>query len=1092
MFELNEINLMQQVNEITYRKGLDLFLRNKVRQMNIEKVASMTGNSKVNYAINAVVESSFGYDNHKVHILLNSMEMVLDNKCSCLPFKKFDGICEHITAVLIKYCRERDVLLARSGIISEKATEDMLKRLKSTISSSNKPSQEIYLRVKYNFSDSVDQFSWLEIKIGKDRLYVVKDIDEFLKVVKYKQNKLEFGVNFTFDPLVYSFSEKDSELIDLLMELLEINDLLKNSDAFSDGTSKLLTGKRAYLTERQTKRFFDIMKDCNFDCVINDMDYTNVQVKSAALPLDFSLTLNENTVILRESGPLPIPITTDREYCFYDGVIYKVPENQKNLYMPFYESLYNSNKDYLPFDINYSQQIASYIIPTLKSISRSFDVDEELSKRFYEVPLKVNVYFDKANDAITSDLQFVYDNIAINPLNENTRNNNEQILIRDVLTEAKALNILLQNGFEKEFGRFILKGEEKLVSFLSEGMAELQKIGDIYYSEEFKNIKIYPPSSIRSSIRLNDNNLLEFSFSIDGVSKSELKNIFASLKEKKKYYKLKKGGFIPLDSKEINDISSLIEYLDIKDSDLEKDSVLLKKYNALFIDQSIRQNNMTYVETNKQFSDLVSNIRDINESNFNVPEHLEKTMRGYQKNGFKWFKTLSACGFGGILADEMGLGKTLQAIAFIESELLENPSVRQPVLVITPSSLIYNWKSEIEKFSSFLKVLVIAGSKLERDTLREEIEDVDIVITSYPLIRRDVDAYKDISFKYCIIDEAQHIKNPSSQNAQCVKEINANGYFALTGTPIENSLTELWSIFDFVMPGYLLSHGRFVKKYEAPIIKNKDNRALDELNKHIKPFILRRYKKEVVKELPPKIEHKLAVEMTDEQKSLYMAYLNSAREEFNKEIKVQGINKNKIRILSLLTRLRQICCEPSVFIENYRGDSGKMLALDELLEDSINEGHRILLFSQFTSVLKSIGRRLRSKKIEYMYLDGETPVESRLTLVNKFNDGFGSVFLISLKAGGTGLNLTGADVVIHFDPWWNPAVEDQAVDRAHRIGQTKTVEVIKLLARGTIEEKIYELQEKKKEIIKNVIDNNASEDILLSNMSEDELEALFR
>nr|WP_242949685.1 DEAD/DEAH box helicase [Clostridium pasteurianum] len=464
-------------------------------------------------------------------------------------------------------------------------------------------------------------------------------------------------------------------------------------------------------------------------------------------------------------------------------------------------------------------------------------------------------------------------------------------------------------------------------------------------------------------------------------------------------------------------------------------------------------------------------------------------MRKYQKFGFKWLKSLARCGFGGILADEMGLGKTLQVISFLASEKKSGNNI--PSIVICPTSLVYNWLSEIQRFYPDLKVLVISGSREERKNSIENYKGHDILITSYPLIRRDIEYYHSIDFKYCILDEAQQIKNPNSINAKSVKEIKAENYFALTGTPIENSLTELWSIFDFIMPGYLMSHTKFIKKYEAPIVKGNDKNSLGELNKHIRPFILRRLKSEVIKELPPKIEHKITVEMAEEQKKVYAAYLQNAKEQIDSNIKEKGFNKSKLMILSILTRLRQICCDPSIFIENYKGDSGKLAALDNIIDNSINSGHRILLFSQFTSVLKNIGTFLSEKNVEYMYLDGQTKMEERGHMVNEFNKGKGDIFLISLKAGGTGLNLTGADVVIHYDPWWNPAVEQQASDRAHRIGQKKTVEIIKLIAMGTIEEKIYDLQEKKRDIIKSVMDSENSEETIISKMSEEEIRELL-
>ncbi len=623
------------------------------------------------------------------------------------------------------------------------------------------------------------------------------------------------------------------------------------------------------------------------------------------------------------------------------------------------------------------------------------------------------------------------------------------------------------------------------------GMGLLQDICDIYYSQSFKNIKVYTSSNYRSNIKLNEEDLLEFTFNIEGVDKKELKDIFQALKEKKKYYRLKKGGFVTLEDKNLNGIGELIDYLNIKPSELEKDKVILQRYNAIYIDSSIKEKNIKSIEENKGFRQLVNSIKDIGEMDYTIPENLKDIMRPYQKFGFKWFKTLARCGFGGILADEMGLGKTLQTIAFIKSEVDENKGNKMPSLVVCPTSLVYNWQDEINKFQQDLKCVIVSGSKEEREKNIKSIKEADVVITSYALIRRDIEEYENIKFRYCFLDEAQNIKNPQSLNAQSVKSIKAKGYFALTGTPIENSLKELWSIFDFIMPGYLLNSRKFSQKYELPIVKNKDKNVLNELNMHIKPFILRRLKKDVITELPPKIEHNIIVDMTEEQKKIYASFVQQAKEDMDREIEANGFNKSKIKILSMLTRLRQICCDPSTFIENYTGDNGKMEAILDIVENNINQGHKMLLFSQFTSVLKNIAKRFNENNIKYLYLDGSTKADVRRNLVKEFNEGDSSIFLISLKAGGTGLNLTGADIVIHFDPWWNPAVEQQASDRAHRIGQKKTVEVIRLIAKGSIEEKIYKIQEKKKEIIKNVVDSNAGEEILLSNMDEKDIKELF-
>jgi SNF2 family DNA or RNA helicase len=528
----------------------------------------------------------------------------------------------------------------------------------------------------------------------------------------------------------------------------------------------------------------------------------------------------------------------------------------------------------------------------------------------------------------------------------------------------------------------------------------------------------------------------------------------------------------------------MVDSLNIAERELEKKMVEIPKYRALYIDRCLRDSSWR-VERNLAFKQLVQNVNEPRDMEFDVPDHFREVLRGYQKTGFKWLKTLSMYGLGGILADDMGLGKTIQTIAFIMSE---QEKEHAPALVVAPTSVLYNWQDEARKFASGMKVVVVSGTPKERESLLQEARQADLVVTSYALIRRDVELYKDFDFGYCFLDEAQHIKNPASLSAKAVKIIKARGYFALTGTPLENSLTELWSVFDFVMRGYLLSHQKFTKKYERPIVRDQDQSALRELQKQIAPFILRRMKKDVLHELPPKVESKVLTDLTGDQKKIYLTYLQRAKGEIEEAIASGGFEKSRIKILSILTRLRQICCHPATFLENYQGDSGKLLYLREVVKDAVKSGHRILLFSQFTAMLDIIRKQLDNEQIDYFYLDGSTRAEERGGMVHDFNRGERDAFLISLKAGGTGLNLTGADMVIHYDPWWNPAVEDQASDRAYRIGQKNSVQVIKLIAKGTIEEKIYDLQQKKRAMIESVIKPGET---MLSRMTEHEVRELL-
>ncbi|ERI94297.1 protein, SNF2 family [Clostridiales bacterium oral taxon 876 str. F0540] len=1092
MFDIDEQKLKNTVGNVIYARGLDLYLRNKIRRMDLS-VEDMGSEDFLN--IDALIESSYGTQNYDTSVKVGQITGRISFDCNCEYSTSSEKLCKHVVAVLLKFNRERDTLIRKQRGLSSRKTNDFINYLKnSMIPSEEKHLRELSLEVKYNVEFDDERKTTIELKVGENKTYVVKNMRDFLAAVNNKDTIIEFGKSFTYDPALYDFKEEDKPLIDLLLEVYQTDKMVAANSSFHgywNRPASLLSGKKAVLTDRQVKRFFNIMKQKSFDASIDNLSLSNIKILEENMPLEFDIKLTNTALVIKQNEDLPIPLTDDGEHFFYKNNIYHPLKEQARVYYPFYIEISNSKTKSMSFNRADVEKIASYIIPNIKNISQKVNIDKSLENKLYEEELKIAVCLDKEEDGVSADVIFKYGNIEINPLNEKDKYEEKKVLIRNIARELKLVSYLISIGFREDKLNYKLKDEENLVEFLTDGIGFLQEQAEVYYSEKFKNMKVYTSSNIKSSIRLNDEDLLEFSFDIEGVAKDELKDILGALKQKKRYYKLKKGGFVSLQNKELQDMGSMIEYLDIKDSELSKDKIILSKYNALYIDQNLKGNNMFFVEKNRRFRELVNNIREVSEMDFKLPEHLEHTMRGYQKFGFKWFSTLSGCGFGGILADEMGLGKTLQTIAFIESEVYENTD-KMPSLVVAPTSLVYNWKSEIEKFAPSLKALVISGPKDEREEKRKEVEEADIVITSYPLIRRDIEDYKEIKFRYCILDEAQQIKNPSSINAQSVKDLKAEGYFALTGTPIENSLTELWSIFDFIMPGYMLSHNKFLRKYETPIVKNKDEKALEELNKHVKPFILRRLKKDVVKELPPKIEHKLIIEMTEEQKKLYAAFIEQAKEEVNNEIREKGFNRSKIKILSTLTRLRQICCDPSTFAQNFEGESGKMLALDDLLVDSINEGHRILLFSQFTSVLKNIAKRLNFNNIEYMYLDGQTKTEDRGKMVEEFNNGKSSIFLISLKAGGTGLNLTGADVVIHFDPWWNPAVEEQATDRAHRIGQQKTVEVIKIVAQGTIEEKIYNLQEKKREIIKSVMGEESSEESLVSQMTQEEIEELFK
>ena len=603
-----------------------------------------------------------------------------------------------------------------------------------------------------------------------------------------------------------------------------------------------------------------------------------------------------------------------------------------------------------------------------------------------------------------------------------------------------------------------------IVATVLNGLENLNKETNDEYIDE--NITINP--NITLDISQSRNGYMGMKLDIEGVDSNEYREIFSSYKNNNRLYRMKNGAYLDLKDKDIEQAFKLIDILNIYN---DFDNMKIPNNKAIYLEKLIEEEDLSFVNGSKYVSNVVKKFDKVKSKNYEVPKDLNATLRDYQVSGFEFFKTLSDYQFGGILADEMGLGKTIQTIAF----LLSNKDKKS--IVITPTALIYNWKNELEKFAPTLKVGLLHAAKSEREKILDNIDNYDVILTTYTTYKNDIDKYKNINFDYCIIDEAQNIKNPDAIITKAIKNVNAKVKFALTGTPIENNLMELWSIFDFIMPGYLYNKSKF-----KSIFVNNDKNII-ELKNLIKPFILRRTKKEVITELPDKIEQKIIIDLEKEHKRAYKGYVNLITR------KIKENNQDNITVFSYLTKLRQLCLSPELMVKNYQGKNSKLDVLINIINDSSDE--KILVFSQFTKVLEVIGKRLNEENISYSYLDGKTSAKDRVKLVEEFNTNNNKVFLISLKAGGTGLNLTSANIVVHFDPWWNPAVEDHASDRAHRIGQKNVVNVIKLIAKGTAEERVINLQETKKELIEDVINGNLDNSSTLKNLSKDDIIDLF-
>ncbi len=638
---------------------------------------------------------------------------------------------------------------------------------------------------------------------------------------------------------------------------------------------------------------------------------------------------------------------------------------------------------------------------------------------------------------------------------------------RDYGAENGAKARLQRSGFTgpDSQGKLSLSGQNSVLNFLAREFPKLQREWSVTLDEQLENRTLKNIERVEPQFQITPSGVQWFDLGVvfaagsgETFSAAEIQRLILSGQS---HVRLKNGKTAVIDTGAVEELQEVL-----LDCAPQQNAAGYRMNNAQagFLEATLRQHGKWKVTAPSAWRDRAA--KQSGEATLECPPlgTLEGVLRPYQKTGVAWLHFLRTNGFGGILADEMGLGKTLQTLAFLRF-VRQQSAGGAPMLIVCPTSLVFNWVAEVKKFTPELKVLALHGP--DRHGRFDQIAASDVVVTSYALIRRDAERYRGLEFDTTVLDEAQHIKNRQTQNAQAVKAVRSKHRLVLTGTPLENSVLDLWSIFDFLMPGYLGSAKDFRERYELPIAKEKNAEAQKRLARRLRPFMLRRLKQEVAADLPAKIEQVSYCELTPDQRGVYQQVIEASRKEVLAAEGEAGLAKSRMVVLSALLRLRQICCDLRLLkLENVKptNASGKLDMFAELLEEVIDGGHRVLVFSQFVTMLTLLKERLTEDGIEYCYLDGSTT--DRGAVVEKFQTNAAiPVFLISLKAGGTGLNLTGADTVIHFDPWWNPAVEAQATDRAHRLGQTKVVTSYKLITRDTVEEKILILQNRKREII---------------------------
>ncbi|MCI5772331.1 MAG: SNF2 family helicase [Clostridiales bacterium] len=898
----------------------------------------------------------------------------------------------------------------------------------------------------------------LALRVGEERLYVVRSVPGFLKC-RETGEPLPFGKGFEYKPGWMRFSPEQEELLDVLSEYCE-------AAAVSN-----LTGTDARimrLPPRTGERVLGLIRSMPLELHVGE-DVTG-QDGIGEMPLDFHFlltgTLRELTVTAEVPEGLR-PVTEDYAFVYAGGTLQFVPPEKRKL-LSALARFSRGGEARFTFPTRETPKVLSELMPFL---SRAGQVTfaPELEKQLLRLPLTVKVFLDKENADVTARVTFAYGDMEIDPFQPDT-DEKKMLLVRDVAGERAAMDELARSGFHVQRGKVYLRGQDRIYDFVTEGAQRLTGVSQVFFSRDFQKLSPRRPA-LRGAMRMAEGRLqLEL---MDGDAPvEELMPLMEALRRRRRYFRYKDGTFLDLTGLDAwqKMAEAVAEAVELTGTEEDLGACWAAYFDALLRESALP------VEEDEE-------VRRVSGLRFEAPPAPLDCLRPYQQRGFAWLCALHEMHLGGILADEMGLGKTVQTIAAL-LYYIRTEKERKPSLIVSPTTLTYNWLSELKRFAPELDVLLISGGQGVRAEKLARLEGAyapDVVITSYPLIRRDIQLMQDVTFRFAILDEAQQVKNAQSVGAHAVKQLRADTRIALTGTPMENHAGELWSLFDFVLPGYLPRYSEFLRRWG-------DGRNEEDLRFRIRPFLMRRLKRDVLGELPEKQESVLTAEMTLEQARVYDAALLQKRARVGEILREKGLGRGRAEVLSAITELRQICCHPRLCLPDYQGASGKLEMLMELLPGAVAASRRILLFSQFTSMLRLIEARLKEENLTTLYLDGETPAAERLALTERFNAGEGDVFLISLKAGGTGLNLTGADTVIHFDPWWNPTAEEQATGRAHRIGQTHKVEVWKLVCHNTIEEQVLRMSDRKRSLFDRLITPGEE---MPTRLSEKDILALF-
>ena len=1099
---ITRMTVIKASTDADYRKGQDIFLIDK-RIKNFETdINTLTGTPM----ITATVLDADGSE-HETQVSIDEDEnQIVGSLCSCSDFYQSEGLCCHCVAILLKYISRRHIQTSfpakKQNRIGQTLIESYIHQSSGTHYPAEASETKVLIELEPILHKQYHKLS-VDFKIGTGKKYVIKDLLEFARLIR--QGELfQYGKNLKFFHEPEAFTTESRNMLAFIMQRIEEYEY--HFHCVQDSTYRFQTMKALRylpLSPTAVDMFLNMMIG---HTLLFDLDdhIRPIYVTDGDPELTLELKAEDSDTYHLTIEDCLILSGARTFWILKDKILYRCSEAFKKDMQPYLTELNRQKVREITLS---EKQLRPFYGSVLKHLEAHTDFHTEgVDLTDYEPPeAHFSIYLDNPAENIISCTAYAR-------YGEETFSLATPISCEDGFRDASMENRIL-TAIQTYFQPAAISGNEDspvadadfIIShddqaaflFLEQGLPHFYELAEVFISSNMKRIRIL--SAPRTAVGVSvSNGLLEIDIHSDSLPYEELAGILNSYRRRQKYYKLKSGEFLKLENNSLSVLSELADGLRLSEQAIRGGRISVPLYRASYIDAVLTSHNSDIQShRDRYFKSLIRDMKSVADSDYEVPDAMKPILRDYQKTGYRWLCTIAQLGFGGILADDMGLGKTLQIITLLEHARLEaisktvdltdtasHTACPPPVsLIVCPSSLVYNWDSEIEHFAPNLKTLLITGTAQERQELLTHYADYDVLITSYDMLKRDIASYDNLHFHYQIIDEAQYIKNHRTQAARSVCSIHSVTRFALTGTPIENRLSELWSIFEYLMPGFLYPYAYFRSELEQPIVENKDQIAATRLQQLVRPFIMRRLKTDVLKELPDKLEHAVYAQMTDEQNKLYTA--NTLKLQKDLEQQSDSMFKtSKIQILAELTKLRQLCCDPSLIYQNYHGGSAKLDTCIQLIENAMAGGHKILLFSQFTSMLDVIERRLKAERILYYRLDGSTKSEQRTRLVNAFNENKIPVFLISLKAGGTGLNLTGADIVIHYDPWWNAAAQNQATDRAHRIGQTHTVTVYKLIARHTIEEKILELQENKKTLSDQILSEKG---VTASQLTKEEL-----